>query len=704
MKMSFRLNKFYPNQVKYGNLIINNIKSNTTFTTIIANMMSGKSGLYNYIMYNLLYEKFISNVYVLTANREKELLNQMNADKTYYFNEFNNIKNGSCNYLPTNINVYNGVNMEKLVNNNLPDIKNDSLIIIDESHYGQSVGQTLAKYLYMNSISLDCSNEIELKAKNIYVVSISATPFSEISDFIHKKQNKKIYVIPPGDNYYGVEYFYENDLFHSSDLNPLDTVIKTMNNNNKIGYLLVRSHSDKHEYIEELCNDLKVDCKFYISSNESDYTNSDFLQIKPQKLTVICICNLLSMGKQIYKKHIVGMYESALNPKVDTALQRMRMCGYYDSPPDFPIYISSKLLEEDITGHCQIERYISLVNHDGLLSDDDASRLIIPSYAMNIDNEDNKFNKFTDEKFAIIPILINIDASSNRKLFNIITRMFYSYGSRNYNYIKNRDKEIRALLGVLIKDYITNNKYLSDDQKNELLEEIDELHISIRDMLNSKDTRYNNSYQEHIKCFNENIPCSFLNKEKVNVILIHNETETSLENDKIKLIVGGYTESPWKEELFNDKRLLIPLTNNKEIYGRPYGFYDIDLNNYDKLKLSERTMYSMRILIDEVLGYVNIGKSCIIDSNINETDTRVKKGIFIKYDTISEYGNIQLFEMKNKNAFFKKTFRELVMESLKYISDADNRLCSIKIEFNNAKIPIMYNDCIRINRIIIDWD
>jgi len=167
MKMSFRLNKFYPNQVKYGNLIINNIKSNTTFTTIIANMMSGKSGLYNYIMYNLLYEKFISNVYVLTANREKELLNQMNADKTYYFNEFNNIKNGSCNYLPTNINVYNGVNMEKLVNNNLPDIKNDSLIIIDESHYGQSVGQTLAKYLYMNSISLDCSKEIELKAKNI---------------------------------------------------------------------------------------------------------------------------------------------------------------------------------------------------------------------------------------------------------------------------------------------------------------------------------------------------------------------------------------------------------------------------------------------------------------------------------------------------------------------------------------------------------
>jgi hypothetical protein len=701
--MAFRLNKFYPNQIKYGNLIINNIKNNTIFTTIIANMMSGKSGLYNYIMYNLLYDKFVSNIYVLTANREKELLNQMNEDKIGYFNEFNKLKS-SCDYLPGSINVYNGVNMEKLVLNNSPDIKNDSLIIIDESHYGQSVGQTLAKYLYMNSISLDCSNEIELKNRNIYIVSISATPFSEISDFIHKKQNKKIYVIPPGDNYYGVEYFYENDLFHPSDLYSLSGVIKTMINDNKIGYFIVRSHSDKHELIRELCEDLKVDCKFYISSNDSDYINSEFLKIKPSKLTIICICNLLSMGKQIYKKYIVGMYESALNPKVDTALQRLRMCGYYDNPPEFPVYISSKLLDIDVTGNNQIERYISLINHDGLITEHDASHLIIPSYAMNINNEENKFNKFTDNKFALIPILVDMCASDNRKLFNIITRMFYSYGSRNYNYIKNRDKEIRVLLGEIIKTYITSNKYLSEEQKTELVSEIDELNISIRDMFNSKDSRYNNSYQEHIKCYNENLPCSFLNKEKINVILIHNETESSLENDKIKFIIGGYTESPWKEELFNDKRLLIPLTNNKEIYGKPYGFYDININNYDKLSLTNDTISSLKQLIDEVIAYANIGKSCIIDSNIDDVETRIKQGIFIKFDAISEYGNVQLFNMKNKNAFFRKTFKELIMEHLKAIDDNDNRLCTIKIEFNNSKIPVMYKDCIRINRIIIDWD
>jgi hypothetical protein len=477
-----------------------------------------------------------------------------------------------------------------------------------------------------------------------------------------------------------------------------------MVNDSKIGYLLVRSHSDKHEFIEELCNDLNVECKFYLSSNDSDYMNSDFLEIKPTKLTIICICNLLSMGKQICKKYIVGMYESALNPKVDTALQRMRMCGYYDNPPDFPVYISSKLLDDDITGHCQIERYISLVNHEGLLTEEDASRLIIPSYAMNIDNEDNKFNKFTDDKFAIIPMLIDINASENRRLFNMIIRMFYAYGSSTYNYIKNRDKEVRSLLGSVIKNYIQTNKYLSEEQKTELIEEIDDNNISIRDMLNSKDTRYNNSYQEHIKCHNDNIPCSFLNKEKLNVILIHNETEKSLDNERIKFIVGGYTENPWKEELFNDKRLLVPLTNNKEIYGRPYGFYDIDINNYDKLALTKATISSMSKLLEEVIAYVNIGKSCIIESNVNDDDTRIKKGIFIKCDAISDYGNIQLFEMKNKNAFFRKTFKELIFEPLRNISDDDNRLCSVKIEFNNAKIPVMYKDCIRINRIIIDWD
>lgn len=94
----------------------------------------------------------------------------------------------------------------------------NSLIFIDESHYGSNKNNVLTKFLEKQGI--DWKDSTDLISRNIYIVSVSATPFDEIvSD---TKECKNIIELKPTDEYVGVSEFMNSGLVYDAEADDIE--------------------------------------------------------------------------------------------------------------------------------------------------------------------------------------------------------------------------------------------------------------------------------------------------------------------------------------------------------------------------------------------------------------------------------------------------------------------------------------------------
>ena len=95
---------------------------------------------------------------------------------------------------------------------------NNTIIFIDECHYGSNAKNILTKFLEKQEI--DWRDRNDLIRRNIYIISVSATPFDEIvSDTVGCK---KIVELKPSDNYIGVSELLNRGLVYDADTNDID--------------------------------------------------------------------------------------------------------------------------------------------------------------------------------------------------------------------------------------------------------------------------------------------------------------------------------------------------------------------------------------------------------------------------------------------------------------------------------------------------
>ena len=103
----------------------------------------------------------------------------------------------------------------------------NSLIFIDEAHYGSGDKNILSKFLYQHGIDWKDTNE--LIKRNIYIVSVSATPFDEIvSD---TKEVKSIVELKPSREYVGVGTIFEY----------IDDAYQRMHQDDVAGIVIIRT-------------------------------------------------------------------------------------------------------------------------------------------------------------------------------------------------------------------------------------------------------------------------------------------------------------------------------------------------------------------------------------------------------------------------------------------------------------------------------
>ncbi len=238
----------------------------------------------------------------------------------------------------------------------------NTLIFIDESHYGSNEKNILTKFLVKHGIDWKDTNE--LIKRNIYIVSISATPFDElVSDTVNCK---KTIELNTDDNYVGVTEYLKNDLIFDTEKYDItedgrifDLIMDAhhrMLDNDEDGAIIIRTRNTEtiieNQYVqthfdvfEMTSSGTKIEyAKFNHMLNVMYENNISYKRRKEAlakfgvevespttKPLIVIIKGAFRAGITIdsrFKDMIYMVYDSSV--KADTTAQALlgRMCGY----------------------------------------------------------------------------------------------------------------------------------------------------------------------------------------------------------------------------------------------------------------------------------------------------------------------------------------------------------------------------------------
>ena len=256
-------------------------KVRTNHVILVAKMQSGKTGtcnaIVNMVMNTVLHKKLaIKRVLYITGMNDCGLANQ------------------TCERLieqvtsATEENVYDGTKTTEkntdrkfyvLKNSNLKKFTeniNGSLIFIDEAHFGSRERNVLTKF--MTSKGIDWKNKNSLIANNVYIVSVSATPFDEI---ISDTENcKPMVILNTNENYIGVSEYIERGLIHEATNKDIangdifmfiDDAYQRMKENSEMGIVIVRTRKFDAFYEEKFIVDNFDIHEMYASGSKIEY-------------------------------------------------------------------------------------------------------------------------------------------------------------------------------------------------------------------------------------------------------------------------------------------------------------------------------------------------------------------------------------------------------------------------------------------------
>lgn len=353
-------------QINTGRKLVMQLASNTlrsNHVQLVSPMQGGKTGscnsVINIINKTRLYKNMAINKYLFITGMNdcglkdqtyKRLIEQVidaNVDNVYF---------GKRSKRNLSKNKYFVLKNSDLMSFEYP--LDNSLIFIDESHYGSNEKNILTKFLVKHGIDWKDTNE--LIKRNIYIVSVSATPFDElVSDTVNCKKTVEL---ETDNNYCSITDYINSELVHCAEKNDIqedgvifDYIIDAhdrMIDNNENGVVIIRTRKfdiiKENQYVQNNFNvfemyssgskieydKMNMTIDNLIQSNKID-RNLKILGIKPNtKPLMVLIKGAFRAGITIEERHkdlVYMVYDYSI--KADTTAQALlgRMCGYRKS-------------------------------------------------------------------------------------------------------------------------------------------------------------------------------------------------------------------------------------------------------------------------------------------------------------------------------------------------------------------------------------
>jgi hypothetical protein len=424
---------FSNEQIEAGKKIINCFiedPNGIRWVVLLAQMQSGKTDTFLFVCCELIRIGKVENAVIFSGNSETDLkcqlITKVQGQDSEFYNKYSlyledneqlntRQRQPIIEKIKQNISVIWGSELNKT--NKIEYSK--TLFVWEEAHYAQTVNQCPDKFLDKIGISAN-GDKIVLQEKENYVLSVSATPFSEYSDYYHFGQCKKIIYMRPGAGYNSVQTILESGRLKSfSNIETgLLTALSTPYDSTK--YAIVRITNKNENTIKEIIRQFPS-WKQVIYDSLGDSKTRDIgietwkqMNNVPEQNTVILLRGKCRMGKNLEKKHIAFVMETVKSANTDTILQGLlgRVCGYSEGSDKIDVYLHNKIIKSN-----EIERYISLVNGES----------IIPSKATNIAK-----TTIYKTKYPIIPFKVQ-----NMVYDNAITRI--QFIQKIYNNISKPD-------------------------------------------------------------------------------------------------------------------------------------------------------------------------------------------------------------------------------------------------------------------------
>lgn len=422
-------------QIKAGNEIINSFNADPNgvrWTILLAQMQSGKTETYLFVCCELIRRSIVNSVVIFSGNAETDLRDQLKKEvegtgdaKFYgkyaiYLEEteklITRVRNPIMAKIKTRIEVVWGTELNKHKKS-----YSKTLFVWEEAHHAQSVHQCPDKFLKKIGISADGDKNI-LKQKENFVLSVSATPFSEYSDFHHFGQFKKVVYMKPGDGYNSVKDILISGRLKSfkNTESGLRTALSTPHSSPK--YAIVRISKKNEEIVQDIIKEFPSWNSIIFDSISTGLVKEEGERVwngmkdAPRRDTIILLRGKCRMGKNLEKQHILFVMETAKNSNTDTVLQGLlgRVCGYSDGSNLIDVYLHSKIVKSG-----EIQRYINLTE----------GQHIIPSKACNVAKI-----SLCKSRHPIIPFMIaNVDIDGqNRK--RIISKIREKISSPEFDF------------------------------------------------------------------------------------------------------------------------------------------------------------------------------------------------------------------------------------------------------------------------------
>jgi hypothetical protein len=297
---------------------------------------SGKTGTFHCLARKMLREGRVQRVYIICGSHEVDLFEQAKADCLEHNPEY---------YKPDNTGAVQVYFRQHFKRARL-DTTN-ALIIIDETHLDQGKNQLLAKFLRRYSITMD-GNPAILKEKNTYILSVDATPYSEIAALAHERSHPKhVESLQPGETYFGLTMYMAAGLIRNTfdiEKEP-PRFAKLLTEHCQQKYALVRfakKGTKAEAALLRICEEHGFPVHYYTQAKKTIAIDSSkkvalnvpvSLDDAPSMTTVVIFRGCLRAGKKVSKKNIGFVWEGAENSKTDALVQGLpgRMCGYADT-------------------------------------------------------------------------------------------------------------------------------------------------------------------------------------------------------------------------------------------------------------------------------------------------------------------------------------------------------------------------------------
>ncbi len=459
--------RFYENQAAAARTIFTTFKTREQlYTILIGQMQSGKTGAFHALIRLMFLSKLIDRTYILCGSNEVELYKQAKLDALAYNSEY---------YVSGALQVIFRQDFHKLTMNT-----SNALIVIDESHLDQTRNQQLDRLLERHNIVLSGTNRV-MEANNTYILSVSATPFSEYSDVVHnvghmdtEGTKKKVVRLEPSSIYRGVKYFLENGLIRPTTAfnlkeNPAAFFRWLREKGNK--YALMRVQDTKGFATKTMIRTLDtawgIKVLNFMSGKEDIKLSA--LANAPLQPTIVLLAGRLRCGKVVPKEHISCVWEGSKAANTDTILQGLlgRMCGNYNNTPlgDMPVVFlpPSTLKQRRYIRDCksepimvnELERYVL-----GFGYGEEDEGAIMPTLFMNAACDGSRTSS-SHSRYPTLPLLYNADT--------IMTPALLSPGTpKNAVFDFLRDS-VPTLAARLTEDFMRSPNY-TDSQKREVEE------------------------------------------------------------------------------------------------------------------------------------------------------------------------------------------------------------------------------------------